>query len=601
MHSDAFDVIPYEDIKGDWKTLGSGSFGKVYKGTYLGIDVAIKEVIPSNEYDVAKYFEREWRLMKESRHPNIVLFLGLSRAPDPDNRIFIVSEFIDNGNLRYYIHDKAKPFPWRLRLSFATDIARALAYLHARKCIHRDLKGENLLVTANGRLKITDFGFARIAARSEDESKRLTFCGTDSYMSPEILLGEEFDLPTDIFSFGIILCEIAARKLADDHHFKRAAPTFSLDLDEVRSLASPGCPPDLITLCIECCSPDPAARPTTRQILDRLRVIEAEVLARPNEGEDVNVGSIKFMTGHKRPAPQPRIPSFGMGIGKDIRTSGTTSDDSDDDDELMEAVKGLSGVGINSDWSEGNDPLLNEKGNDSALSEYSTTVIRAHPTHSTNGTQPPSLSSILTIRASPDPNATPEPVLPASANPSTIMAEHPENGSDLLGHSSILSIDSLDSYHTAAGSAISSAMATEGGSTIRSLHGNYTSPLVHRFSILKPGAKPTKKGVNGTATPPNAPSAEPLIGWNPFDLFFSTASMVSKCDICSKRFGPWKPILECDDCGLKAHLKCGDDAPRDCGLRPSRPRVHHQPSNSLGKLRFGKGDKSSDKSPSPPR
>ncbi|KAF9074496.1 kinase-like domain-containing protein [Rhodocollybia butyracea] len=593
MHSDAFDVIPYEDIKGDWQTLGAGSFGKVYKGTYLGIDVAIKEVIPSNEYDVAKYFEREWRLMKESRHPNIVLFLGLSRAPDPDNRIFIVSEFIDNGNLRLYIHDKAKPFPWRLRLSFATDIARALAYLHARKCIHRDLKGENLLVTANGRLKITDFGFARIAARSEDESKRLTFCGTDSYMSPEILLGEEFDLPTDIFSFGIMLCEIAARRLADDHHFKRAAPTFSIDPDEIRNSASPGCPPDLISLCIECCNIDPAARPTTRQILERLRIIEAEVLSRPNEGEDVNVGSIKFMTGHKRPGPQLRIPSFGVGIGKDIRSSGSTIDDSDDDDELMEAVQGLSTVGI----SDRRDPSLS--GTDT---EYSTTVIRAHPTHANNGTQPPSLSSILTIRASPGPNATHNSVLPSldHSQHATIMAEHPDNGSDLLGHSSILSIDSLDSYHTAAGSSIiSSTMATEGGSTIKSLHGTFATPLVHRFTILKPGAKPTKKSVSGTSSPTAAPTVEPLSGWNPFDLFFST-SLATKCDICSKRFGPWKPILECDDCGLKAHVKCGDEAPRDCGIRPSRPRVHHQSSASLGKLKFGKGEKV-EKPVSPPR
>ena len=98
-------------------------------GSYLGIDVAIKEVLPSSEYDVAKYFEREWRLMKECRHPNICLFIGLSRAPDPDNRIFIISEFIEGGNVRLYIHDKTKPFPWRLRMSFAIDITRALAYL----------------------------------------------------------------------------------------------------------------------------------------------------------------------------------------------------------------------------------------------------------------------------------------------------------------------------------------------------------------------------------------------------------------------------------------------------------------------------------------
>lgn len=320
----------------------------MHTGRYLGIDVAIKEVLPSKEYDVAKYFEREWRLMKESRHPNIVLFLGLSRAPEPDNRIFIVSEFIENGNLRLYIHDKARPMPWRLRLSFATDIARALAYLHARKCIHRDLKGENLLVTSNGRLKITDFGFARIAARSADESKRLTFCGTDSYMSPEILLGDEFDLPTDIFSLGIIFCEIIGRRLADDHHFKRTAPSFGIDADEVHSLASPGCPPDLLQLAIECCAIDPSTRPTTRDILERLRLIEVEVFARPNEDEDSHVGSVKFMTG-KRTGAGPRIPSFGVGVGKDIRSSGSNTDDSDD--ELMEAVMGLSSVGVDSDWS----------------------------------------------------------------------------------------------------------------------------------------------------------------------------------------------------------------------------------------------------------
>ncbi|KAG0701949.1 kinase-like domain-containing protein, partial [Suillus ampliporus] len=63
-------------------------------------------------------------------------------------------------------------------------IAHALTYLHARKCIHYDLKGENLLVIANSRLKITDFGFAQIATRNEEESKHLTFCGTGSYMSP---------------------------------------------------------------------------------------------------------------------------------------------------------------------------------------------------------------------------------------------------------------------------------------------------------------------------------------------------------------------------------------------------------------------------------
>ncbi len=294
------------------------------------------------------------------------MYLGLSRAPDPDGRIFIISEFIEGGNLRNYIHDKTKPFPWRLRLSFATDITRALAYLHARRCIHRDLKGENLLVTANGRLKITDFGFARIAARNEEESKRLTFCGTDSYMSPEILLGNEFDLPTDIFSLGVIFSEIASRKLASEHTFKRSPPSFGLDEDEVRHLASPGCPPAFVQLCLDCVADDPKARPTTRAILDRLRDIEAEILARPSEPDDVHVGSVKFLTGMRRPGAGQRIPSFGMGVAKDIKKGAATptnaqadghSSDEDSDEELMQAVLGLSKVNLESAWN-GSDQSL---------------------------------------------------------------------------------------------------------------------------------------------------------------------------------------------------------------------------------------------------
>jgi LIM domain kinase 1 len=76
-------------------------------------------------------------------------------------------------------------------------------------------------------------------------------------------------------------------------------------------------------------------------------MIEAEVLSRPGEGDDMHLGSVRFMTGAKRPGAAPRIPSFGMGAGKDIRT-GASSDESDD--ELVEAVLGLSHVELKSDW-----------------------------------------------------------------------------------------------------------------------------------------------------------------------------------------------------------------------------------------------------------
>ncbi|KAI0944485.1 hypothetical protein AcW1_002180 [Taiwanofungus camphoratus] len=589
MHSDAFDVIPYEDVKGDWKKLGSGSFGNVYKGVYLGIDVAIKEVLPSSDYDVSKYFEREWRLMKEARHPNVVLYLGLSQAPD--GRIFIISEYIENGNLRMYIHDKNKPFPWRLRLSFATDIARALAYLHARKCIHRDLKGENLLVTSNGRLKITDFGFARIAARNEEESKRLTFCGTDSYMSPEILTGTEFDLPTDIFSLGVIFCEIAARKLADDHTFRRSPPLFVIDSDEVRRLASPGCPLAFVKLALDCLAQDPCSRPNTRIILERLREIEAEVLSRPSEMEDMHLGTTKFMTGGaRRPGAAPRIPSFGMGVGKDIRNGGDdssvsipSSDESEDsDEELMQAVDRLSHVDLSSIWNdataghsgESTQPLLNNTS--STHSEYSTTVVRGHAPQYT-----PSLSSILTIRPAAPPNS---PADQGTAPPAT-AAERPTP----MQTDSMISIESYYTASTSSLAELSIAAATEGGSTIR----GSALPLVHRFTLLKPGAKRTNANGSKSRSRSNSPSPHPPGEglWNPLDFFFSSTLLAAKCDVCGKRLG-WKPVLECDDCGLRAHVKCGENAPMDCGIRPTRPGVHQTVSNPPSPLSKAKNSKS---------
>lgn len=179
-------------------------------------------------------------------------------------------------------------------------------------------------------------------------------------MSPEILRGDEFDLPTDVFSLGVIFTEIAARRLADDRHFKRAAPYFTIDEREVREAASQGCPPAFVQLALDCMNPDAAQRPTTREILDRLNAIEVEVLAQSSEA-DAHVGSVKFMTGTKRPGAAPRIPSFGMGVGKDIRSNGDKgafSSDEDSEDELAQAIEGLKAVNISGGATAGKPFLL---------------------------------------------------------------------------------------------------------------------------------------------------------------------------------------------------------------------------------------------------
>lgn len=294
---DRFDVIKFEDLSGpkggEWIRIGGGSFGVVFRGEYLGTEVAIKEVLPNNTYDVEKYFERECVLMKEARHPNIVQYIGLTKSPGQDGRIYIVSEFV-GPNLRQQIADKKKSFDWPLRISFATDIARAVAYLHARNCMHRDLKGENLLITDNQRIKVCDFGFARIAARNEEEMRRMSYCGTDGYMSPEILMGVDFSLPSDIFSLGVIFCEIISRHLVDPNTFKRLLPSFGVDEEEIKEMASAGCPSDFIQLCIDMTKVEPDMRPDMRQVIRRLRAIEQEIISREHaKGTLNNVGSLR--------------------------------------------------------------------------------------------------------------------------------------------------------------------------------------------------------------------------------------------------------------------------------------------------------------------
>jgi LIM domain kinase 1 len=374
-------------------------------------------------------------------------------------------------------------------------------------------------------------------------------------------MGSEFDLPTDIFSLGVILAEIAARRLADDTHFARSAPLFTIDTDEVRRLANPGCPPEFIQLAIDCISEEPAARPTTLVILDRLRAIEAEVLARPEEAE-VHTGSIKFMTGNRRHPAAPRIPSFGEGIGKGIRTSSIQEPQlsEDSDDELSDAVSRLESVTVvengipltsripDNGSGDSQQPLLAAE---SSYSNYSTSVIRGHSQQPTYSTISP-LSSILTIRASP--------VIP-NPPPNRPLPTEPEGPSTF----------SIASYYTASEveDASSIAAATEGGSSL-------APALVHRFTLVKPGTIFTKRSrpssPSGGANA-HASSSTTTGGWSALDFFFASGLLPgggggAKCDICAKRLGR-KAALECDDCGLRAHIKCGEVAPRDCALRAS--------------------------------
>ncbi|KAK5799251.1 kinase-like domain-containing protein [Linnemannia elongata] len=263
--------IQWTDLK-TYDIIGSGSFGRVFHGDLLGTEVAIKECVRSDSraFD-EKYFKREVDILKQSRHPNIVQFMGICKRR---KRFYIITEFLPMGNLRRWIQDDNKEFGWDTRISFAIDISLALAYLHHKNIIHRDLKGENLLISENMRIKVCDFGFSRVEAQNATEMSRISYCGTDGYMAPEILLGEDFDCSVDVFSFGVILSEMMARHVVDSQHFQRIAPDMGVSPDEILFRAQPGCPIELGELAIHCVQPLPQNRPVLRQIVERLTAIE---------------------------------------------------------------------------------------------------------------------------------------------------------------------------------------------------------------------------------------------------------------------------------------------------------------------------------------
>ena len=129
-------IIEYSDLKmGD--VVGKGAYGKVYKATYNGRIVAVKSLAGLKDEKEKNWMKREINLLKQVKHPNVTEFIGISKSPE--GHMLIVMEFVSGGELYEKLLDESLEMDWDLKLRMAQDVASALAYMHKRKLIHRDI------------------------------------------------------------------------------------------------------------------------------------------------------------------------------------------------------------------------------------------------------------------------------------------------------------------------------------------------------------------------------------------------------------------------------------------------------------------------------
>src|SRR5215472_9775593 len=242
---------PYEILG----PIGAGGMGEVYKARdpRLGREVAIK-VLPaslSQDPDRLRRFEQEAKAAGVLNHPNITAVYDIGSA---DGAPYVVQELLEGETLRSLL--AGGRLPQRKAIDYALQMAHGLSAAHDKGSVHRDLKPENLFVTKDGRVKILDFGLAKLTQRAcEVDTNALTVSdltepgavlGTVGYMSPEQVSGKPADHRADIFAFGAILYEMVTGKRA----FQKPTPpeTMSAILNEDPSSISqlaPTIPPAL--------------------------------------------------------------------------------------------------------------------------------------------------------------------------------------------------------------------------------------------------------------------------------------------------------------------------------------------------------------------
>ncbi|XP_047310074.1 serine/threonine-protein kinase STY13-like [Impatiens glandulifera] len=254
-----------------------GAFGKLYKGCYDGEDVAIKLLEkPENNQEMAnlleQQFQQEVMMLATLKHPNIVRFIGACRKP----MVWcIITEYAKGGSVRQFLMKRQnRSVPLKLAVKQALDVARGMAYVHGLGLIHRDLKSDNLLISADKSIKIADFGVARIEVQSEGMTPET---GTYRWMAPEMIQHRSYTQKVDVYSFGIVLWELITGMLPFQN-MTAVQAAFAVVNKGVRPTISSECLPVLSEIMTRCWDADSDLRPPFTEVVMMLENAQTEIM-----------------------------------------------------------------------------------------------------------------------------------------------------------------------------------------------------------------------------------------------------------------------------------------------------------------------------------
>lgn len=280
--------------------LGEGGMGVVYKAHDTKLDrlVALK-FLPQqitrqtdvgqavSEENIARFLQ-EAKAISALNHPGIATIYDVDEAEGPacadapaGRQKFLVLEYIPGGTLKSKLkHLKSEDQEFSLVevLDYGIQAAEALAHAHRHQIIHRDVKTDNLMLTEEGKIKLTDFGLAKLRG-SAQVTKTGTAVGTAAYMSPEQIRGEEVDQRSDIFSLGVVLYELISSRLPFRGEFETALSYSILNENPppVKSLRKDA-PPALEKIIDRCLEKEKTKRyQTAEEVVDALREVRQEI------------------------------------------------------------------------------------------------------------------------------------------------------------------------------------------------------------------------------------------------------------------------------------------------------------------------------------